>query len=80
MIKVVKHGHAPYRMTCRNCECVFTFEDSDIKNNGCQWDYCEYIYCPECRTQNDISSRDKYRSAASSFENEKSKNNYWTKN
>ena len=33
MIKVIKHGHAPYQMTCKNCECVFTFEDSDIKNN-----------------------------------------------
>ena len=54
MIKVVKHGHAPYIMTCKNCECVFTFEDSDIQNNGCQWDWEEYIYCPECKQQNTI--------------------------
>ena len=30
MIKVIKHGHAQYKMTCKYSECVFTFEDSDI--------------------------------------------------
>ena len=33
MIKVIKHGHAQYKMICKYCECVFTFEDSDIENN-----------------------------------------------
>lgn len=67
MIKVVKHGHAPYMMTCKNCECVFTFEDSDIKNNGCQWDWEEYIYCPECKQQNTIHSRKDYKTSKNSY-------------
>lgn len=43
MIKVIKHGHAQYKMTCRYCECVFTFEDSDIENNGSQRDWEEWV-------------------------------------
>lgn len=61
MIKVVKHGHAPYQMICNHCECVFTFEDEDIKNNGCQRDYEEYIYCPECKVRLIIHNRFNYR-------------------
>ena len=63
MIKVVKHGHAPYQMTCKYCGCVFIFEDSDIQNNHCQWDYAEYIYCPECKYQNIIHSRGDYQTS-----------------
>lgn len=54
MIKIIKHGHAQYKLTCKYCECVFTFEDSDIKNNGCQWDLFEWITCPECNRDNEI--------------------------
>ena len=32
MIKVIKHGHPQYKLTCKFCGCVFTFEDEDIKN------------------------------------------------
>lgn len=52
MIKIIKHGHAPYQMTCKNCECVFTFEDYDIRTNKCQWGNEKYIYCPECEYPN----------------------------
>lgn len=57
MIKVIKHGHAQYKLTCEFCECIFTFEDSDIKNNGCQRDWSEFIACPECGRNNEIHSR-----------------------
>jgi hypothetical protein len=63
MIKVVKHGHAPYQMTCKYCECVFIFADSDIQNNHCQWDYEVFIYCPECKYQNIIHSRGDYQTS-----------------
>ena len=43
MIKVIKHGHAQYKMTCKYCECIFTFEDSDIENNGSQRDWEEWV-------------------------------------
>jgi len=61
MIKIIKHGHAQYKATCKYCECIFSFEDSDIQNNGCQWDWCEWIICPECHRQNDISSRSAFK-------------------
>ena len=48
MIKVIKHGHEQYRATCKYCECIFSFEDEDIQNSGCQWDWYEWITCPEC--------------------------------
>ena len=60
MIKVFKHGHAQYVMTCSKCGCVFTYEDEDIKNNGCQWDFSEWITCPECNFKNNINLRQKY--------------------
>lgn len=59
MIKVIKHGHAQYELTCKFCECVFTFEDEDIENSGCQWDWAEWVVCPECNRQNEIYSRSK---------------------
>lgn len=59
MIKVIKHGHPQYKLTCKFCECVFTFDGEDIRNNGCQWDWAEWIVCPECNRQNEIYSRSK---------------------
>lgn len=60
MIKVIKHGHhhAPYQMTCKNCECVFTFEDYDIKGSVDRLGYEGCIYCPECGYSNAIRSRE----------------------
>lgn len=57
MIKILRHGHAQYKMTCKYCECVFTFEDSDIECNNNQRDYSEWIFCPECGRANYISNR-----------------------
>ena len=56
MIKVIKHGHAQYKMTCKYCECVFTFEDSDIENNGSQRDWEEWVTCPECHRHNEFTT------------------------
>lgn len=61
MIKIIKHGHAQYRMTCEYCECIFTFEDSDIQTDGNQRDWTEWIDCPECKRRNYIRQRDRYR-------------------
>ena len=61
MITILKHGHAQYCMTCSKCECVFTFEDSDIKNNGCQRDWSEWITCPECGHKNTINNRASFK-------------------
>ena len=59
MIKVIKHGHPQYKITCKFCECVFTFDGKDIRNNGCQWDWAEWVVCPECNRPNEIYSRSK---------------------
>lgn len=48
MIKIIKRGHARYCMMCESCDCVFTFEGSDIKNSSNPSDWIEYIECPEC--------------------------------
>ena len=60
MIKVIKHGHAQYVMTCEKCECVFTYEDEDIESNNCQFDYCQWITCPECKFRNEKNLKQKY--------------------
>ena len=61
MIKVIRHGHTQYKMTCRYCECVFTFEDSDIENNGCQRDWAEWVTCPECYRHNELTARSAFK-------------------
>ena len=61
MIKIIKHGHAQYKATCKYCECIFSFEDQDIQNNGCQWDWCEWVICPECHRQTEISNRSAFK-------------------
>jgi len=61
MIKVIKHGHAQYKITCKYCECVFTFDDSDIENNGCQWDWEEWVTCPECHMQNELTAKSAFK-------------------
>ena len=61
MIKIIKHGHAQYKMKCEYCECIFTFEDSDIHVSGDQRDWCEWIDCPECHRSLTIISREKYK-------------------
>lgn len=61
MIKVIKSGHAQYKMTCKYCECIFSFEDNDIENTGCQWDWSEWIVCPECHRENEIVTRSAYK-------------------
>lgn len=76
MIKIIKHGHAPYRGVCKSCECIFTFDDDDIKNNGGQKDYYEYIPCPDCGKENIINARYKYRNFISDTE-KNSKDDFW---
>lgn len=61
MIKIIKHGHAQYKMTCEYCECIFTFEDSDIKNNECLWDPVEWVTCPECHRHNKLTTRSAFK-------------------
>ena len=61
MIKVIKHGHEQYRATCKYCECVFSFEDEDIRNNGSQRDWEEWITCPECNRKNEIPNRSAFK-------------------
>lgn len=61
MKQIIKHGHAQYRITCPFCECIFTFEDEDIEDNGCQWDYEEWLICPECGRPITILSRQEHK-------------------
>ena len=61
MIKIIKHGHPQYKLTCRYCECVFTFEEVDIQNNSCQWDWSEWVICPECNRQNEIYDKNQIK-------------------
>ena len=60
MIKIIKHGHPPYLMTCRYCQCQFTFEDVDVHTNDKPEDYIEWIDCPECKRFNQIFNRAEY--------------------
>ena len=55
MIKIIKHGHKPfYNMTCKYCECVFMFEESDICKSGFEWNWSEWVNCPDCGYENYI--------------------------
>jgi hypothetical protein len=59
-MKVLKHGWAYYKIKnnmtviCRNCECEYKYNKSDIKTKTTT-DFCtllpltfEYVNCPEC--------------------------------
>ena len=61
MITIIKHGHPRYKMTCRYCECQFTFEDIDIHSNDAPNDYIEWIDCPDCGRFNQILERSEYK-------------------
>lgn len=61
MIKIIKNGYEQYRMTCQFCECVFSFEDSDIISSGNQRDWYEWICCPGCKRKNYIERREFYK-------------------
>ena len=61
MKQIIKHGHAPYKATCPLCGCIFTFEDEDIENNHCQWDYEEWLSCPECEQHITVINRADFR-------------------
>ena len=37
--------------TCPICECIFTYNDFDIKNKSSQYDPIYYINCPDCGYQ-----------------------------
>lgn len=55
MIKIIKHGHKSfYNMTCKYCDCVFTFEESDINKSGFEWNWAKWVNCPECGYENYI--------------------------
>ena len=57
--------HQPKRkiVTCPECECVFSCEDSDIEFGSSQRDYYEYTDCPYCNTKIDIyeQTRERFR-------------------
>ena len=48
MIEIIKHGRPRDKVTCNCCSCIFSFDERDIQNNGCQYDWIEYIKCPDC--------------------------------
>lgn len=51
-----------YKMTCRECGSIFTFNDEDIKGSGTQWDWFYYINCPVCNIRyTDISEKNLIR-------------------
>lgn len=47
-IQIIKHGQKRLITTCPNCECEFSFLESDMKDYGNQIDWYETINCPEC--------------------------------
>ena len=46
MIKIIKHGLIR-KVTCGECECVFTFEHEDIIHCD-QRQERDYVKCPDC--------------------------------
>lgn len=56
MRKVIEHGflwqqeHFPKYTKCHDCNCVFTFEQEDVryKSGLKSFSVCQYVNCPEC--------------------------------
>lgn len=61
MIKIIRHGRPKYRATCKYCDCLFSFEGSDIEIMSDPPDWVEYIDCPECGGRINIVNRALYQ-------------------
>lgn len=49
MIDIIKKG-TKTKCTCRQCGCLFTYEEEDLKkdNNALNGLYLTYVICPQC--------------------------------
>ena len=57
MIKIITRGHPLYKMTCEYCNCVFTFEDGDIRGSSAT----KYsVNCPDCKMVASFLDKTKY--------------------
>lgn len=50
MIRIIKHGYSDlrYEITCPICKCHFSFDETDIEEEGPSYDRSVKIYCPDC--------------------------------
>ena len=54
MIKIIKKSPENYIMTCDKCDCVFSYELSDVHLDY----YCRpAVICPNCKKVNDHDNR-----------------------
>ena len=51
MTKVLRHGCAQYSIDCTCCNCLFLFEDEDVKRGLSD---SKWVFCPECGHAIDI--------------------------
>ncbi len=57
MIKVIKHGNKG-RVTCPECDCVFTYEESDTETIDEWLAYTRIVHCPDCGEKIVLSTED----------------------
>lgn len=65
MFKIITPGHRVYRKTCYYCQCIFTFEEEDVKkeeicDRGVSYGFEEWIKCPYCERRLDVDKTDIY--------------------
>lgn len=51
-MKIIQHGRyyePPQTANCRNCRCIFSYEDNEVREERVAADYTpRYVRCPEC--------------------------------
>ena len=60
-MRIIKEGRKPkteWKVTCKECGCVFVFNSRDINYDQREGD--EWVNCPNCRHAYDVKDRDNW--------------------
>ena len=50
-VEIIKHGNTYRKIECCNCGCIYSFSGNNIYEDN----YNEFVICPECNYECDIS-------------------------
>ena len=60
MIQIIRPGKQRYEATCKICNCLFSFDENDLKVIGPKYDSTVRLYCPSCHVEMDAWDLDDF--------------------